>query len=87
MQLGISKFQENVHWKPKPFTTWRAVHTTTSCIRRASAAFVDEVAVDSGSDGSEIWAPPEIERLYEDEYIIGVTKPGTLLVSTATRAL
>jgi hypothetical protein len=33
------------------------------------------------NDDSEIWEPPQIERLYEDEYIIGVSKPGTLLVS------
>jgi len=51
---------------------------------QGSGAFVDEVAA---SDDSEIWVPPRIERLYEDEYIIGVSKPGTLLVSTATLAL
>lgn len=79
MQLG-SKF-ENVHWKPQ-FPTWRALHT--SCLqsdRRASGALVDEVSVEGGIDESEVWEPPQIERLYEDDYIIGVSKPGTLLVS------
>lgn len=55
----------------------------TSCLqsdRRASAALVDEVSVESVNDDSEVWEPPQIERLYEDEYIIGVSKPGTLLV-------
>ncbi|KAG0622625.1 hypothetical protein M758_3G112200 [Ceratodon purpureus] len=85
LQFG-SKF-ENVHWKPQ-FPTWRAMHT--SCLpsdRRASAALLDEVPGEGGNDDSEVWEPPQIERLYEDDYIIGVTKPGTLLVHNNKGAL
>lgn len=52
-----------------------------SCICWVSVVFVDEVVVDSGSDGFEIWVLLEIEWFYEDEYIIGVIKLGILFVS------
>lgn len=62
--------------------TWRAGHA--ACLhsdRRASAAIVEEDSVEVGNGDAETWEPPQIERLYEDDYIIGVSKPGTLLVS------
>jgi hypothetical protein len=84
--LQLGKF-ENVSWMP-PLATWRTTHSSPRKLGpRAEAVTEEEVSTSGGNekfDRVEVWEPPRIERLYEDDLIIAISKPGTLLVSHLT---
>ena len=88
--LQLGKF-ENVLWTP-PLATWRTTHSSPRKLgprAEAEAVTEEEVSTSGGNekfDRVEVWEPPRIERLYEDDLIIAISKPGTLLVSHLTNS-